>query len=88
MESKKKSDDGQSERIQLLKFLDVPIEKLFEQLRANFSKSEVADDDLLDASILVCSAQQALKNGAVPLPDPPERDETGLPMAIWYPSVK
>ncbi|MUM77390.1 DUF429 domain-containing protein [Pseudodesulfovibrio sp. F-1] len=44
-------------------------------------------DDALDAAILAVSAHACLGvAGPRPasLPDPPERDETGLPMAIWY----
>jgi predicted RNase H-like nuclease len=40
-------------------------------------------DDLLDALACVAIARRIHAGTARPFPDPPERDEFGLPMAIW-----
>jgi len=40
-------------------------------------------DDLLDALALLIIAQRLLDGVARPFPDPPGRDEFGLPIAIW-----
>jgi len=40
-------------------------------------------DDLLDALACVAIARRIHAGTARPFPDPPERDELGLPMAIW-----
>jgi predicted RNase H-like nuclease len=45
--------------------------------------SGAAADDLLDALACAAIAQLIHAGVAVPFPDPPLRDEFGLPMAIW-----
>jgi len=42
-----------------------------------------AQDDFLDATVLLLVAERHAKGQAVPHPDPPERDARGLPIAIW-----
>ena len=42
-----------------------------------------AQDDFLDASVLLLVAARHAAGQAVPHPDPPERDGRGLPIAIW-----
>ena len=43
----------------------------------------VAEDDLLDAAVLLFSAARFAEGKAQPFPDPPGRDAFGLPIAIW-----
>lgn len=45
--------------------------------------SGAAADDLLDALACAAIARRILAGVAVPFPDPPLRDECGLPVAIW-----
>jgi predicted RNase H-like nuclease len=45
--------------------------------------SGAALDDLLDALACAAIARRILARVAVPFPDPPLRDEFGLPVAIW-----
>jgi predicted RNase H-like nuclease len=45
--------------------------------------SGAAIDDLLDALACAAIARRILARVAVPFPDPPLRDEFGLPVAIW-----
>ena len=42
-----------------------------------------AADDLLDALACAATARRILAGRATPFPDPPLRDEFGLPVAIW-----
>jgi predicted RNase H-like nuclease len=42
-----------------------------------------AADDLLDALACAATALHILAGCATPFPDPPQRDEFGLPVAIW-----
>jgi predicted RNase H-like nuclease len=42
-----------------------------------------ADDDLLDALACAVIARRILAGRATPFPDPPLRDDFGLPAAIW-----
>jgi predicted RNase H-like nuclease len=43
-----------------------------------------AADDVLDAAVAAWSAQRIATGHGRSLPDPPERDPEGRPMAIWY----
>ena len=42
-----------------------------------------AEDDLIDALACAAIARRLLRGEATPFPDPPPRDDFGLPMAIW-----
>ena len=42
-----------------------------------------AEDDLLDAAVMMLIASRHARGQAVPYPSPPGRDEHGLPIAIW-----
>jgi predicted RNase H-like nuclease len=42
-----------------------------------------AADDLLDALACAAIARRIHAGVAKPMPDPPQRDAYGLPMAIW-----
>jgi predicted RNase H-like nuclease len=42
-----------------------------------------AVDDLLDSMACAATAQRILGGRAEPFPDPPLRDDFGLPVAIW-----
>ena len=42
-----------------------------------------ADDDMIDAFACLVTARNIAAGRAKPHPDPPPRDEFGLPMAIW-----
>jgi predicted RNase H-like nuclease len=41
-------------------------------------------DDILDAAAVAWSARRIAAGQAVSLPDPPQTDDAGQPMAIWY----
>ena len=56
----------------------------FTRVRAQWTKSRVADDDVLDAYAALWSAERIARGVAVSLPDPPLRDAFGLPMRIVY----
>jgi predicted RNase H-like nuclease len=43
-----------------------------------------AVDDVLDATVAAWSAKRIASGIARSLPDPPERDAEGQPVAIWY----
>lgn len=45
---------------------------------------KVAADDVLDAAAAAWSARRIATGEAHCLPDPPERDDAGCPVAIWY----
>ena len=58
------------------------VDKIFDQTRSRYYKTQVADDDIIDA--LVC-AVTALFNGSLStFPLAPETDSKGIPMEIVY----
>jgi predicted RNase H-like nuclease len=57
---------------------------LFDQVRAKFPRSEVADDDINDAFAALWTAERIANGQAVVIPDQTERDPAGLRMEIWY----
>lgn len=73
----KRTPEGGRERRTILRAHGLP-EAL---LASRFSG--VQPDDLLDAAALLFTAVRFACGEAKPLPDPFERDEHGLPMAIW-----
>jgi predicted RNase H-like nuclease len=77
----KKRAIGRAERLALLSshFGDTP-----QRLIDGRSKGLVAADDVLDALVALWTAQRIVRGTAVSLPPVPERDEVGLPMAIFY----
>lgn len=81
---KKKTQQGQQERLALLEneIQDPP--STFAVLRDRYLKKEVADDDIVDAMVLACCADRSLKTGLKSLPNPPEVDAKGLKMGIYY----
>jgi predicted RNase H-like nuclease len=56
---------------------------LVARVREAYPASRVAGDDVLDALMLAVTAGGGAAN-LRPVPDPVEKDETGLPMAVWY----
>ncbi|BCS88932.1 DUF429 domain-containing protein [Pseudodesulfovibrio sediminis] len=74
---------GVIERFELLE-LHVPgLRALVASVRERHVMTQVAGDDILDACILCVMAWKS-RGRLASIPDPPERDENGLPMAIWY----
>ena len=82
MNYKKKSALGICERMQVLGNYIKDVDKIFDQTRSRYYKTQVADDDIIDA--LVC-AVTALFNGSLStFPLAPETDTKGIPMEIVY----
>ncbi|MFZ4566308.1 MAG: DUF429 domain-containing protein, partial [Prochlorococcaceae cyanobacterium] len=54
----------------------------FEDLRGQLPRQGVADDDLLDALVLLWSTGRLAAGLALALGDPDARDGTGLPLRI------
>jgi len=79
----KRDTPGVVERYEILTRFVPDVRGLLDRVRETHPASRVAGDDVFDALILAVTGRQGagrLKS----LPDPIERDATGLPMAIWY----
>ncbi len=83
MEYAKKDFLGGLERLQAVEAHVREARALLARVRREHPRSAVDADDVLDAMILAVSAH-ACGGRPASLPDPPELDGTGLPMAIWY----
>jgi predicted RNase H-like nuclease len=69
--SRKKTPEGRRERIDLLARVGIILEGS-------------PDEDHVDAAAVAWSAHRVACDTARSLPDPPERDAEGRPVAIWY----
>lgn len=78
----KKTAEGHARRIALL----APLfgEDAVRALLQAVPRAQAAPDDVLDATVALHVAERIAAGEAATLPAPPERDGTGLPMAIWY----
>ena len=56
----------------------------FARVRSAHPKTQVSDDDILDAYVLCWTAVRILRRDAVSLPEHPPLDTHGLPMRILY----
>ena len=78
----KKTREGQRERLALAEhWLGAGI---LTRARGAWRKSDVADDDILDAIALLWSSHRIAAGTAETLPPDPPRDAAGLPMQIVY----
>jgi predicted RNase H-like nuclease len=82
MTDPKKTLTGGSARLRLVSahFGD----EAFGAVRANYSRRDVADDDILDAFAALWTAERIAAGRARTLPEQPQTDDTGLPMRIVY----
>jgi predicted RNase H-like nuclease len=74
--SSKKTREGLDERRALLSARGVEI--------VDVRVKATRPDDVLDAAAVAWSAHRVATGVAVSLPDPPERDAEGRPVAVWY----
>lgn len=82
MNYKKKSALGICERMQVLGGYIKDVNKIFDQTRSRYYKSQVADDDIIDA--LVCAVTALFNGSHSTFPLTPETDSKGIPMEIVY----
>ena len=83
MRHSKKKREGEAERLAALKELCPKIGETYGRVIEQYTGSEVARDDILDAAvaaIMASAGASALKT----LPEHPKRDELGLPMEMVY----
>ena len=54
-----------------------------ERARGQFARTEVSDDDILDALAALWTARRIERNVAIRVPESEVRDRAGLPMVMW-----
>ncbi|WP_017326606.1 DUF429 domain-containing protein [Synechococcus sp. PCC 7336] len=85
LRAKKKTLEGQEERLGLLARVLPQARDWFAQVRKSYLKRQMADDDIVDALGLALAAEQGAIAGVKSLPELPEYDDRGMPMAIHCP---
>ena len=79
----KRTIEGQRERLKVLQTAISDVEEVYRNALAQFRRSQVARDDILDALILAVVAKGMATGGARRVPRRPPRDSQGLLMEIW-----
>jgi predicted RNase H-like nuclease len=80
----KKGAAGRRRRARLLQHAFGRAMPATQAVRAVLGRKAVRPDDLLDACVLVLTAQRKLRGKAQRLPPRPPRDRMGLWMEIWF----
>ena len=81
---KKNLKKGIRHRLELLSEESEWAEEFFRIIKEEYRRSEVGEDDIVDAMVLALSAKKSTEIGLKTIPETPPRDRTGLPMAIHY----
>lgn len=86
MTHRKNKPNGFRERLDLAsKYFDAASDVVADARKRYPKKSEVADDDVLDALIAAIAASRCLQRGVfATMPDAPETDSRGLPMEMVF----
>lgn len=90
MTTSKKTDSGFKERIETLRHCarnvnDIDVDAAYAKARREYTKSQVADNDILDALALAITAKIGCRQGEFKtLPENPPTDSKGLPMEMVY----
>lgn len=74
----KKTWPGLADRLRLLRDRGIDL------VAGCHHDGRVAPDDVIDAAAVAWTAHRIASGVAVSLPDPPECDDAGRPVAIWY----
>lgn len=81
---KKNTKKGLRHRLSLIVDREEVADDFFRDIKEEFRRNEVGEDDIVDAMALALGAKQSLADGIQTLPDQPERDSEGLIKAIHY----
>jgi len=81
---KKATKKGLRHRLKLLKDRSKYADDFFRDIKEEYRRNQVDEDDIVDAMALAWFARQSIENEMKTLPDDPPEDSTGLPMAIHY----
>ncbi|MFO7846390.1 MAG: DUF429 domain-containing protein [Balneolaceae bacterium] len=81
---KKKTKKGLRHRLSLVSEYEEIAADFFREIKEEFRRNEVAEDDIVDAMALALAAKQSVGRPVETLPENPPIDSAGLPMAIHY----
>jgi predicted RNase H-like nuclease len=81
---KKNTKKGIKHRLELVSEQEEIAADFFREIKEEFRRNEVEEDDIVDSMALAYAAKMSLKKTIKTLPEDPETDSTGLIMAIHY----
>lgn len=81
---KKNTKKGLRHRLDLVKEFEPVAAEFFREIKEEYRRNEVEEDDIVDALVLALAAGQSVEKGIRTLPENPARDSQGLKMAIHY----
>lgn len=81
---KKATKKGIRHRLGLLKEVSKYADDFFRDIKEEYRRNQVDEDDILDAMVLGEFARRSVEGSLRTIPDNPPADSTGLPMAIHY----
>lgn len=81
---KKNTKKGLRHRLDLVSNHEEIAADFFREIKEEFRRNEVAEDDIVDAMALALAAKKSAEKGVKTIPENPPEDSEGLPMAIHY----
>jgi predicted RNase H-like nuclease len=81
---KKNTKKGLRHRLSLIVDREEIADDFFRDIKEEFRRNEVGEDDIVDAMALALGAKQSAEDGIKTLPEEPELDSMGLIKAIHY----
>lgn len=81
---KKKTKKGLRHRLDLVSRSEPVAVDFFREIKEEYRRNEVAEDDIIDAMVLALAAKQSVEKGIKTLPGNPLSDSEGLKKAIHY----
>lgn len=81
---KKNTKKGLRHRLDLVKEHEPVAADFFREIKEEYRRNEVEEDDIVDALALALAAKQSIDKGIKTLPENPPKDSQGLKMAIHY----
>jgi len=81
---KKKTKKGLRHRLDLIKNHEEIAADFFRDIKEEFRRNEVEEDDIVDAMVLALTAKQSRSEDLKSLPEDPPVDSAGLKMAVYY----
>lgn len=81
---KKNTKKGLRHRLDLIKEHEPIAAEFFRDIKEEFRRNEVEEDDIVDSMVLALAANQSVEKGIKTIPENPPADSSGLKMAIHY----
>lgn len=81
---KKNTKKGLRHRLDLIKVHEPIAADFFREIKEEFRRNEVEEDDIVDSMVLALAAKFSVEQGIKTLPENPPVDSSGLKMAIHY----